>query len=101
LIFLKIVLGSSLDHNLELGIFSTSIKSNGNLDAYDEYPDGHPRKAGHAIALIGYTQDRFIVRNSWGTKLGDNGYGYASLAYAQTAFTEAWLTVFLFDNDDR
>jgi hypothetical protein len=66
------------------------VKANGNLDAYDSYPDGHPRKGGHAVALVGYTQDRFIVRNSWGTIWGDKGYGYASLAYAETAFTEAY-----------
>ena len=34
--------------------------------------------------------DRFIVRNSWGTGWGDKGFGYASLAYAQDAFTEAY-----------
>jgi Papain family cysteine protease len=67
-----------------------NVKANGNLDAYNEYPDGHPRKGGHAVALVGYTQDRFIVRNSWGTTWGDNGYGYASLAYSDTAFIEAY-----------
>lgn len=38
------------------------------------------------VALVGYTSDRFIVRNSW----GDKGFGYASIAYAQAAFTEAY-----------
>ena len=42
------------------------------------------------VALVGYTPDRFIVRNSWGTGWGDKGFGYASLAYAQDAFTEAY-----------
>jgi C1A family cysteine protease len=43
------------------------------------------------VALVGYTPDRFIVRNSWGTTgWGDQGFGYASLAYAQDAFTEAY-----------
>jgi hypothetical protein len=48
------------------------------------------RRGGHAVALIGYTPNTFIVRNSWGTTWGDNGFGYASLAYAQAAFTEAY-----------
>jgi C1A family cysteine protease len=39
---------------------------------------------------VGYTQDRFIVRNSWGLSWGDKGYGYASLAYTKAAFTEAY-----------
>jgi hypothetical protein len=46
---------------------------------------------GHAVALVGYDQDSFIVRNSWGTaEWGDKGFGYASTAYAQSAFTEAY-----------
>jgi hypothetical protein len=58
----------------------------GNLDFYQ------PASAhgGHAVALVGYTAERFIVRNSWGTGWGDQGYAYASLAYAQAAFTEAY-----------
>ena len=48
-------------------------------------------RGGHAVALVGYTADRFIVRNSWGTTAwGDLGFGYASNAYAQAAFTEAY-----------
>jgi hypothetical protein len=58
----------------------------GNLDTYKRETAG----GGHAVALVGYTPDRFIVRNSWGTGWGDRGFGYASLAYAQDAFTEAY-----------
>jgi len=46
--------------------------------------------AGHAVALVGYTKNRFIVRNSWGTRWGNNGFAYASISYAQAAFTEAY-----------
>jgi hypothetical protein len=28
----------------------------------------------HAIALVGYNEEGFIIRNSWGRKFGDNGY---------------------------
>jgi hypothetical protein len=62
-------------------------QTKGNLDQY------RPRTArgGHAVDLVGYTPDRFIVRNSWGTTLwGDKGFGYASPAYAEAAFTEAY-----------
>ncbi|MDQ3670090.1 MAG: hypothetical protein M3377_07410, partial [Actinomycetota bacterium] len=59
----------------------------GNMDVYR--PES--TRGGHAVALVGYTPDRFIVRNSWGTTgWGDQGFGYASLAYAQKAFTEAY-----------
>ena len=51
----------------------------------------HPTTdAGHAIALVGYDEDHFIVRNSWGRSWGDQGFGYATPAYAQAAFTEAY-----------
>lgn len=30
---------------------------------------------GHAILIVGYTQDEWIFRNSWGTSWGYSGYG--------------------------
>ena len=58
----------------------------GNMDEYQP----NTTRGGHAVAIVGYRRDRFIVRNSWGTGWGDKGFGYASLAYAQEAFTEAY-----------
>jgi C1A family cysteine protease len=58
----------------------------GNLDKYQP----NTRRGGHAVSVVGYTADRFIVRNSWGATWGDKGFGYASLDYAQDAFTEAY-----------
>jgi hypothetical protein len=58
----------------------------GKLDTYQP----RTKRGGHAVALVGYTPDRFIVRNSWGTGWGDKGFAHASLAYAQDAFTEAY-----------
>ena len=45
---------------------------------------------GHAICLVGYTADAFIIRNSWGAGWGDNGFAYASDHYAADAITEAY-----------
>ena len=47
-------------------------------------------RGGHAVAFVGYDQKMFIVRNSWSTDWGDNGFAYASDAYAAAAFTEAY-----------
>lgn len=61
-------------------------ETKGKLTTYKKPPE----PAGHAVALVGYTATGFIVRNSWGTDWGDNGYAYASNAYAGKAFTEAY-----------
>ena len=42
------------------------------------------------MALVGYLNGRFIVRNSWGKSWGDKGFAYAADGYAQLAFTEAF-----------
>jgi hypothetical protein len=66
--------------------WDNATATDGNLDVYQ--PD--TTRGGHAVALVGYTPDHFIVRNSWGTGWGDGGFGYASDAYAQAAFTESY-----------
>ena len=58
----------------------------GDLDEYRS----ETARGGHAVAIVGYRPGRFIVRNSWGTGWGDGGFAYASLAYAEDAFTEAY-----------
>lgn len=62
--------------------------SSGKLDTYKPYPPG--KSGGHAVAIVGYTPTSFIVRNSWGTRWGDKGFGYASYQYTAAAFTEAY-----------
>jgi C1A family cysteine protease len=49
-------------------------------------------RGGHAICVVGYRADgRFIVRNSWGTGWGDQGFGYVKPAYiADGFFDEAY-----------
>ena len=31
---------------------------------------------GHAMTVVGYTENYFIIRNSWGNQWADNGYSY-------------------------
>jgi hypothetical protein len=66
--------------------WDAATENDGVLDVYQE----QTARGGHAVALVGYTQTHFIVRNSWGRYWGDGGYGYASWSYAQAAFTEAY-----------
>ena len=40
--------------------------------------NGDKRQGGHAMTVVGYNEDGFIIRNSWGPYWGDNGYCYYS-----------------------
>ena len=44
---------------------------------------------GHAVCLVGYDEQSFIIRNSWGTEWGDGGFARASESYA-AQFVEAY-----------
>jgi Papain family cysteine protease len=43
-------------------------------------------RGGHAVSLVGYKDDRFNIRNSWGTAWGDKGFGNTSMDYIDKAF---------------
>ena len=66
--------------------FFRASATNGRLERYDR----RSRQGGHAVALVGYTQEGFIVRNSWSTRWGNQGFALATDAYAEEAFTEAY-----------
>ncbi len=66
--------------------WQAATETKGVLAEYDE----ESAMGGHAVAVVGYGPGRFVIRNSWGTGWGDGGFAYASLAYAQAAFTEAY-----------
>lgn len=36
---------------------------------------------GHAVAIVGYGKDGFLIKNSWGADWGDNGYAWISYDY--------------------
>ncbi len=45
---------------------------------------------GHAVSIVGYTANQFIIRNSWGPTWGKDGFGFASSEYIDAAFDEAY-----------
>ena len=56
------------------------------------------KTGGHAVAIVGYTEDGFIIRNSWGSDWGDSGY----TIYPYTdwgAHWEIWTTIDLENTD--
>jgi hypothetical protein len=48
----------------------------------------------HACALVGYTPDHFILRNSWGTDWADEGYALAAPAWLSPAVRESYGVLF-------
>ena len=52
----------------------------GALPVYSDRPDfwnkyqGDRLQGYHAIAIVGYDKEGFVIRNSWGTSFGDKGY---------------------------
>lgn len=57
-------------------------KNNGN-----ERPLG-----GHALSIVGYNKDGFIIRNSWGCSFGNNGY--VIMKYEDfNCFLETWTII--------
>ena len=66
--------------------WDNATATKGNLDIFRP----STMRGGHCAALVGYTPDRLIIRNSWGTGWGNKGFAYASLAYAKAAIMEAY-----------
>ena len=54
--------------------------------------DGDGFLGGHAISIVGYNNDGFIIRNSWGTRFANNGY--TTLKYSDYGkLLEVWTIV--------
>ena len=67
-------------------IFIT-FTNNLSLLGYD-YDEG-----GHAVAIIGYDKEGFIIRNSWGTMYGIDGYYHLKYEDFNNSFYEIWTMV--------
>jgi len=70
----KVLSAGSIVHvSMNTGEAFSDIGRDGLFDAA-EAPSG--RHGRHAMLLVGYTGNFFIVKNSWGTDWGDQGYCY-------------------------
>lgn len=58
----------------------------------EDFWNGYNFEGGHAIAIVGYDKDGFIIRNSWGKQYGTTGYGH--LPYSEfNNFYEVWTLI--------
>lgn len=61
-------------------------------DQRTDFWRGSGNLGGHAIALVGWNKDGFIIRNSWGDDWGD--YGYTTIPYSDfNKFNEVWTII--------
>lgn len=68
-----------------LPVYNSSIET-----FWDEHKGSF--EGGHAIAIVGYNKDGFIIRNSWGKYYGQNGYSL--LPYEDfDKFYELWTII--------
>ena len=58
----------------------------GLLDSFRSYAG----QGSHAICVVGFVSGRFVLRNSWGTSWGREGYAFASPRYLMSAAREAY-----------
>ena len=70
----------------------------GALPVYGDHDDFWNKLPGdgfygyHAVSIVGYNEDGFIIRNSWGTSFGNNGY--VTLKYEDFAkLMEVWTVI--------
>ena len=70
----------------------------GALPVYSDRPDfwnkyqGDKLQGYHAIAIVGYDKEGFVIRNSWGTTFGDKGY--TKIPYSEFGkLMEVWTVI--------
>ena len=49
----------------------------------------------HVVLLVGWTKDGWIIRNSWGTNWGDNGY--AVISYKNNCGIPKWMDILIME----
>ena len=75
-------------------MFGFTVYSSLSDKAWIPYPEeGDTVEGGHAVVAVGYDDDEnaLLIRNSWGTSWGDNGYGYLPYDYVRDGLaTDFW-----------
>lgn len=56
--------------------------------------DNEKELGGHALDIVGYREDGvYIIRNSWGTEVGDKGYFYMTTDVLAKLLMDAWIII--------
>lgn len=58
----------------------------------DDFWNGTELEGGHCVAIVGYTKEGFVIRNSWGYSYGNKGYSV--LPYSEfSKIKECWTII--------
>jgi C1A family cysteine protease len=102
----KTNLAASIPAMFGFTVYSSITQAN--KDGKIPYPSkGEKIEGGHAIMAVGYddglkiknkssgsqTTGAFLIRNSWGTEWGDEGYGWLPYEYVLKGLAEDWWTL--------
>ncbi|MBD2495393.1 C1 family peptidase [Nostoc sp. FACHB-280] len=102
----KAVLAAGFPCIFGLTLYTSAYEETNSKKGYIPYPDPHKDKVvgGHTAVVVGYDDYKFIqcadrthysrgaflIRNSWGTEWGRNGYGWLPYDYVLAGLTSAW-----------
>lgn len=103
---IKAVLAAGFPCIFGLTLYTSAYEENNSKTGHIPYPDSDKDKVvgGHTAVVVGYDDYKFIrcadrkyyskgaflIRNSWGTEWGVNGYGWLPYDYVLAGLTAAW-----------
>lgn len=107
LVQIKTVLAGGLASIFGFTIYDSIVQTKTNGGKIPFPTDKENIRGGHAIMAVGYddnqiitnevdgtqTRGAFLIRNSWGTQWGDNGYGWLPYEYVRTGLAQDWWTL--------
>jgi C1A family cysteine protease len=92
---LKNCLAAGFPFTFGFTVYQSFMEANSNGGVVS-MPGNESIIGGHAVVAVGYddTNSRFIIRNSWGTDVGDNGYYYMPYNYlTNTSLSDDFWTI--------
>ncbi len=84
-------------------MFCITVYNSGNAKREFEFPGPNDRVQGdQAVVAVGYDDNRKVgkekgalkIRNSWGTALGEGGYGWLPYAYVEAGLADDFWSLF-------